>query len=220
MKNKIWILCMSFLLIILSIHPVMAADNLKGSIQLNAYIEKGNSEKYLLKDVSFELYQLTKITEGVETFLEAYSEYQVMPNWNDAQELQTLARSYQTFIKRKNIEGTKIVTSPKGIATFEDLEEGLYVIWQSKDAVVDRNVYRSSPMLVHIPSYDGNEKNLHVLINPKFENEKLPIINEKPPGKVQTSDELQMEKYILIILVCILVISVSCFRYKNFSEHK
>ena len=84
---------MSFLLIILSIHPVMAADNLKGSIQLNAYIEKGNSEKYLLKDVSFELYQLTKITEGVETFLEAYSEYQVMPNWNDAQELQTLARS-------------------------------------------------------------------------------------------------------------------------------
>lgn len=75
-------------------------------------------------------------------------------------------------------------------------------------------------MLVHIPSYDGNEKNLHVLINPKFENEKLPIINEKPPGKVQTSDELQMEKYILIILVCIFVISVSCFRYKNFSEHK
>ena len=79
MKNKIWILCMSFLLIILSIHPVMAADNLKGSIQLNAYIEKGNSEKYLLKDVSFELYQITKVTEGVETFLEAYSEYQVMP---------------------------------------------------------------------------------------------------------------------------------------------
>ena len=116
MKNKIWILCMSFLLIILSIHPVMAADNLKGSIQLNAYIEKGNSEKHLLKDVSFELYQLTKITEGVETFLEAYSEYQVMPNWNDAQELQTLARSYQTFIKRKNIEGTKIVTSPKQTA--------------------------------------------------------------------------------------------------------
>ena len=69
----------------LSIHPVMAADNLKGSIQLNAYIEKENSEKYLLKDVSFELYQITKVTEGVETFLEASSEYQVMPNWNDAQ---------------------------------------------------------------------------------------------------------------------------------------
>ena len=190
-----------FLLLFSFTAQVQAAE--QGSIQIYAHVEKGESESVPLSGVTFQLYQI--------------ADFQELPDLSKADANKELAQRYDRFVRNHQINGIVSVTDENGKVTFEQLSRGIYLICQKEDISVQGNTYRSEPAFLAIPSGSTNDEYWNLKIEPKFENEKLPIINEdiqKTDGNIKTGDDSRVEAWLIVLLLSAGV-SALCLKRKQ-----
>jgi len=204
-----------FLLLFSFTAQVQAAE--QGSIQIYAHVEKGESESVPLSGVTFQLYQIADFQDSELILRDEFASIKELPDLSKADANKELAQRYDRFVRNHQINGIVSVTDENGKVTFEQLSRGIYLICQKEDISVQGNTYRSEPAFLAIPSGSTNDEYWNLKIEPKFENEKLPIINEdiqKTDGNIKTGDDSRVEAWLIVLLLSAGV-SALCLKRKQ-----
>lgn len=105
-------------------------------------------------------------------------------DFTDASHQAGAAQALYRYIQREGAEGEEGTTDETGALGFPNLEKGVYLLAQPQRADLEGGKYQSAPVLICIPTVEEYENEWAVMIEPKFENESLPVgvsENRNPP---------------------------------------
>lgn len=203
-----------FLLLFSFTNQAEAAD--QGSIQIYAHVEKDETELIPLQGVTFQLYRIADFKDNDPVLGDEFASLKELPDLSKTDANKKLAQRYDKFVREKQMEGMISTTDENGMAVFKPLSRGIYLLCQKEDFSSDESVYRSESVFLAIPSESINDEIWNLRIEPKFENEKLPIIDENVKeihDGPKTGDEERIEIWLLVIMLSA-GIAVLCLRDK------
>lgn len=148
MRSKIILSAASALVIFLCFFvmpaEVSAAEEARGRITLNCGV----------KGIVWDIYRVADAEEdGTIRPVDYFSEYRIPVAYDYREEVQTLARTFESYIKSTGMksEGT-VTTDENGIAVFTDLKQGWYTavpqILETRDTI-----WESTAVMICVSSY-------------------------------------------------------------------
>lgn len=144
-----------------------------------------------LSNASFVLYKVGSDQNGSFTLNDIFIKSKVSLQKDRASERQKQAKALYQYGKKQNIKGRNGQTNEEGRLVFGQLENGLYLIAQTKEVTYkDEESYISDPFLVSIPADVDGTMLYHVTASPKSaweNNKKIPASNVKKE-KVKKKD--------------------------------
>lgn len=168
----------------LFIPSVLATENGMGSITIN-YVDKGiriENGEYIQKDISLEGAEFSislvaiKTNEGLEWVDEIENnddfEYDTKAMF-DKNTFENVAKEL-VKIAEKHLKKCTMVTDENGQCIFNDLEKGVYLIWESDKHGIADKYHNAVPFFIEIPNRSVDPYELDVMACPKAE-----IITEK-----------------------------------------
>lgn len=144
----------------------LAAES--GSITIS-YHGHTDDETVVLSEIPFVLYQIGMLGENGWKLSEDFQESGVSLENPDSSERKKQAEKLYTYAKKKHLRGMEQKTNSSGITKFENLEKGLYLIAQMRDARKGNWIFRSAPFLVSIPGGESDTVVWDMVIEPKSE---------------------------------------------------
>ena len=172
MLRKIFAFCMTLLLLLVCALPASAEGfdlNRKGSLSVTLL---EHTEKTPLHGAELKLYRVATVSINSDGRL-TYVFTEEFADWGFAIDDPDLAKKLEDKLSRMNMPAIKKSTDEKGVAVFEDLPLGLYLVRQISEvpgfAVCD-------PFLVSVPAENSGEYLYEVTAAPKAEIAKLTSI--------------------------------------------
>ena len=206
------------LLLLILIYPItfIYAEEIditrKSNININYKYENKPIEK-----VDVNLYKIADINQNGEyTYLNTFQEKEQDLKNKVISEQVEYAKELSEYINEKNIESDNTTfTNQEGIASFSSISVGLYLL--TYEQIIDNNYeYKSSPILISIPTLENESLIYDIDINPKLEtttinsNEESTITygktNENTKKSPKTGDNIMT--YIILLIISLIGISI------------
>lgn len=147
-------------------------NNEVGSLEIyHSYNEKP------LEGVEFSVYKVANLNKDFQYELtDAFKDYPIdFNNIKDKTDWYLLIDTLSSYVKVDNIkEEAKLKTDSKGIALFNNMDLGLYLVI-GETVIKDNMKYVTKPFLVSIPTIDSNSNNYIYNVKVKTKTEKIPI---------------------------------------------
>lgn len=131
--------------------------------------------------VEMRLYQVAVVSrECLFTLTGEFEDYAVSLNDNDSDSWRELATTLEGYVRTDKLEPTQVVeTGEDGIAAFEHLATGLYLVVADRWYVSADSYYIPSPILVSLPSLDTEDKWVYdITVNAKLTAGWIPPVTE------------------------------------------
>lgn len=124
----------------------------------------------------FHIYRVAEVSSTVKfTPTERFAAYPIDLEQENAYGWKQLAQTLKGYVAADSIEAdASCVSDEKGIAEFNKLETGLYLVLGDK-TVYDGYVYTIEPSLISLPNLRDNEWDYDCVISPKFSREEEPV---------------------------------------------
>ena len=217
---------LTLLLLLILIYPItyIQAEEIDISRKCNININYKYENK-LIEKVDINLYKIADINQNGEyTYLNTFQEKEQTLNNKVISEQVEYAKELDEYIKKNNIESDNTATTnQEGLAAFSDLSVGLYLL--TYEEIIDNNYeYKSSPILISIPTLENESLIYDIDINPKLEITTLKPSNNdnKVEDNINNNDNKKniIEKllnpktgdnimiYIILLLLSLLGISI------------
>ena len=168
-RKKLKKLICSFLLIAGCLVPAIngrAADT--GSIKIS-YHGRTDEETIALSKTPFVLYYAGFLNDGEWKLSEEFEGAGVSLENEGASERKKQAERLYAYAVNEKLQGAEQETDEEGMAVFENLEKGLYLIAQTREVKKGKWFFRSSPFLVSIPGTGYGAEVWEIVTEPKSE---------------------------------------------------
>lgn len=160
------VVCSCLLITGCMISGISALAAANGSIQIS-YRGRTDEETVILSDAPFALYYAGALENGVWKLSEEFRNSGVSLENTDSSERKKQAEKLYAFAATEGISGTEQETDASGIARFSTLQEGVYLIAQSREVRKGNWIFRSAPFLVSVPVKDNGKTIWDIVIEPK-----------------------------------------------------
>ena len=218
------------LIIILLILPVIKtyAEEIDiskiGSIKIDC-----KHENISLKNMNTKIYKIANINQNNEyTYLSNFQVKERELNNIATSDLVKYSEELVEFINTNNIEpNNSSTTNQEGIATFNNLSVGLYLL-EYESLSDNQYTYNISPVLISVPTIENNIIKYDLEINPKVE---TTTINSNEESEVTYGPKIETTKkspktndnimtYIILLIISLLGISIVVLYKKNRKKEK
>lgn len=218
------------LIIILLILPVIKtyAEEIDiskiGSIKIDC-----KHENISLKNMNTKIYKIANINQNNEyTYLSNFQVKERELNNIATSDLVKYSEELVEFINTNNIEpNNSSTTNQEGIATFNNLSVGLYLL-EYESLSDNQYTYNISPVLISVPTIENNIIKYDLEINPKVE---TTTINSNEESEVTYGPKIETTKkspktndnimtYIILLTISLLGISIVVLYKKNRKKEK
>lgn len=218
------------LVIVLLISPVIKtyAEEIDiskiGSIKIDC-----KHENISLKNMNTKIYKIANINQNNEyTYLSNFQVKERELNNIATSDLVKYSEELVEFINTNNIEpNNSSTTNQEGIATFNNLSVGLYLL-EYESLSDNQYTYNISPVLISVPTIENNIIKYDLEINPKVE---TTTINSNEESEVTYGPKIETTKkspktndnimtYIILLIISLLGISIVVLYKKNRKKEK
>lgn len=175
-----------------------------GSISVLYQGRTKEDRKIALSKAEFKLYKVGEDKNGVWKLNNQFEKSNVSMEENDAESRQKQAVSLYQYGKKHNLKGENKQTNQEGRLVFDQLENGLYLVAQTKEVNYGKTEsYISDPFLVSIPADVDGTLLYHVTAQPKsaWESDKKVPVSEVKKEKVPKKDKKQPKNSIFTKVV-------------------
>lgn len=189
-KNKWKYRIISFaagIFMLLAVQPlrIHGAQN-AGAVTIEYHGRTEDDTKINLQGAQFVLYEVGCLQDGKWTISETFHDTGVSLDSQEASDRKKQAEKLYAYAVKKKLQGTIQKTDASGIAVFENLEEGLYLIAQKeKLSYGESEFFTTPPFLISIPAEVDGKETYGVTVEPKSEwgkpeKPEKPGITERP----------------------------------------
>lgn len=195
-----------------------------GSIKIDC-----KHENISLKNMNTKIYKIANINQNNEyTYLSNFQVKERELNNIATSDLVKYSEELVEFINTNNIEpNNSSTTNQEGIATFNNLSVGLYLL-EYESLSDNQYTYNISPVLISVPTIENNIIKYDLEINPKVE---TTTINSNEESEVTYGPKIETTKkspktndnimtYIILLTISLLGISIVVLYKKNRKKEK
>ncbi len=195
-----------------------------GSIKIDC-----KHENISLKNMNTKIYKIANINQNNEyTYLSNFQVKERELNNIATSDLVKYSEELVEFINTNNIEpNNSSTTNQEGIATFNNLSVGLYLL-EYESLSDNQYTYNISPVLISVPTIENNIIKYDLEINPKVE---TTTINSNEESEVTYGPKIETTKkspktndnimtYIILLIISLLGISIVVLYKKNRKKEK
>ena len=195
-----------------------------GSIKIDC-----KHENISLKNMNTKIYKIANINQNNEyTYLSNFQVKERELNNIATSDLVKYSEELVEFINTNNIEpNNSSTTNREGIATFNNLSVGLYLL-EYESLSDNQYTYNISPVLISVPTIENNIIKYDLEINPKVE---TTTINSNEESEVTYGPKIETTKkspktndnimtYIILLIISLLGISIVVLYKKNRKKEK
>ena len=173
----------------------------KGSLAITVLYKEEDGTESKIAGLELQVYQIAQLTvrEDGAVVCTLTADFQGSDlSFDDmtASESLKAAETLQTLVQEKQLKGPEAVSDAEGIARFENLQPGMYLVQQKPDAEGAGSYIKMDPYLVFVPQpekgSEGTVWNYDVTMQPKTEQCREPM----PDGKY-IEGEIQIRKNVV-----------------------
>ncbi len=164
---------------------IYAAEN-AGSVTIEYHGRTKDDTVIHLSGAQFVLYEIGCFRSGTWTFSEAFQNAGISLDHENASDRKEQAEELYAYAVKQKLQGKTQKTDESGIAVFDNLEPGFYLIAQKEELVYgESEEFMTSAFLMSIPSEVDGKEAYHVTVEPKSEWE-MPEKPQKPENPEKT----------------------------------
>ena len=162
------------------------AESRMGSIDIDYKGRTDTREEIVLSGAKFEIIPIQYVENGNWAWKSSFEDCGISLNDTSAEARNKQAKQLLEYARKKGVSGTKQLTDSMGQALFNELNEGMYLVFQIGSVKNGNDTFESAPFLVSIPSDIDGYLVYDVKVEPKvtwITDNAPPTVPEKPSEK-------------------------------------
>lgn len=182
------------------------AESRMGSIDIDYKGRTDNREEIILSRAKFEIIPIQYEENGNWVWKSSFEDCGISLNDTSAEARNKQAKQLLEYARKKGVSGTQQLTDSMGHALFNELNEGMYLVFQIGSVKNGNDTFESAPFLVSIPSDIDGYLVYDVKVEPKvtwITDNAPPTVPEKPSEKnppEDTNTGVQVKRMTWIVL--------------------
>lgn len=162
------------------------AESRMGSIEIDYKGRTDNREEIILSGAKFEIIPIQYVENGNWIWKSSFENCGISLNDTSAEARNKQAKQLLEYARKKGVSGNQQLTDSMGHALFNELNEGMYLVFQIGSVKNGNDTFESAPFLVSIPSDIDGYLVYDVKVEPKvtwITDNAPPTVPEKPSEK-------------------------------------